>query len=206
MIASYLQMIERRYKGRLDADADQFIGFAVDGAKRMQTLIRDLLMFSRVGADGLPPENVDMAVPVRTAMEDLKVAIAEKQASITVDPMPVVPGSPALLAQLFQNLISNALKFSKDAPPRIEISAKREGNEWIFSVTDNGIGIDPEYQDQIFAIFKRLHGRDRYPGTGIGLAICKRIVERHRGRIRVESEPGKGSTFSFSLPASAERN
>jgi PAS domain S-box-containing protein len=204
MIASYLQLIERRYKGRLDAEADQFIGFAVDGAKRLQVLIRDLLAFSRIGAKGKTAELVDMAAPIRTAMEDLKVAIAGKGASIIVGPMPTVPGSAALLSQLFQNLISNALKFCKEAAPRIEISARREGGSWVFSVADNGIGIEPEYRDQIFVIFKRLHGRDHYPGTGIGLAICKRIVEHHGGSIRVESEPGKGSVFKFSLPATAK--
>lgn len=205
MIASYLQLIERRYKGRLDAEADQFIGFAVDGAKRLQTLIRDLLAFSRIGAKGKTAESVDMAVPIRTAMEDLKAAIAGKGASIIVGPMPAVPGSLALLSQLFQNLISNALKFCRDAAPRIEISAKREGGSWVFSVADNGIGIEPEYREQIFVIFKRLHGRDHYPGTGIGLAICKRIVEHHGGSIWVESESGKGSVFRFSLPAARKR-
>jgi PAS domain S-box-containing protein len=204
MIASYLQLLERRCEGRLDAEAGQYIGFAVDGAKRMQTLIRDLLAFSRVSASGGKAELVDLAVPVRTAMEDLKVAIAEKQAVVTIHPLPAVPGSAGLFAQLFQNLLSNALKFCAADTPRIDISAKREGGQWIVSVSDNGIGIEPEYREQIFAIFKRLHGRDHYPGTGIGLAICKRIVEHHGGRIWVESAPGRGSTFSFSLPAAAQ--
>jgi PAS domain S-box-containing protein len=206
MIASYLQLIERRYKGQLDAEADQFIGFAVDGAKRMQGLIRDLLAFSRVGVNAKNAESVDMAKVVEAAMKNLKIAIGEKEASITVGPLPVIPGSPALLEQLFQNLISNALKFCKEAAPRIEISAKREGAEWIFSVADNGIGIEPEYREQIFVIFKRLHGRERYPGTGIGLAICKRIVEYYGGRIWVESGPAKGSTFKFSLPGSGGKD
>ena len=201
MIASYLQLIERRYKGKLDGQADQFIEFAVNGATRMQTLIRDLLTYSRIGVHRKDPKPVDVSATVKFALENLKVAIAEKQASIMVDPLPTVVGEATLLTQLFQNLVDNGIKFCTEATPRIHISASREGAEWIFSVADNGIGIDPQYLDHVFVIFKRLHGRDHYPGTGIGLAICKRIVDRQGGRIWAESEPGKGTAFKFSIPA-----
>ena len=201
MIASYLQLLERRYKGRLEAEADQFIDFAVSGATRMQTLIRDLLTYSRIGAHRQDPQPVDVSATVRFALENLKIAIGEKEASIMVDPLPTVVGEPTLLNQLFQNLIDNAVKFCTEATPRIHISAAREGGEWIFSIADNGIGIDPQYLEHVFVIFKRLHGRDHYPGTGIGLAICKKIIDRHDGRIWVESRPGRGTTFKFSIPA-----
>ena len=201
MIASYLQLLERRYKGRLEAEADQYIDFAVSGATRMQTLIRDLLTYSRIGAHRKDPQPVDVSATVKLALENLKIAIGEKEASIMVDPLPTVVGEPTLLIQLFQNLIDNAVKFCKEATPRIHISATRERAEWIFSIADNGIGIDPQYLEHVFVIFKRLHGRDHYPGTGIGLAICKRIVDRHGGRIWVESQPGHGTTFRFSIPA-----
>ena len=201
MIASYLQLIERRYKGKLDGQADQFIEFAVNGATRMQTLIRDLLTYSRIGVHRKDPKPVDVSATVKFALENLKIAIAEKQASIMVDPLPTVVGEATLLTQLFQNLVDNGIKFCTEATPRIHISASREGAEWIFSVADNGIGIDPQYLDHVFVIFKRLHGRDHYPGTGIGLAICKRIVDRQGGRIWAESEPGKGTAFKFSIPA-----
>ena len=201
MIASYLQLLERRYKGQLDDQADRFIEFAVNGATRMQTLIRDLLTYSRIGARTKNPEPVDVSLPVGFALENLKVAIAERQASIVVDPLPTVVGDSTLLTQLFQNLVDNGLKFCAETTPRIHISANREGAEWIFSVTDNGIGIDPQYLDHVFVIFKRLHGRDHYPGTGIGLAICKKIIDRHGGRIWAERGPGRGTTFKFSIPA-----
>jgi signal transduction histidine kinase len=204
MVASYLELIARRYKDKLDAQGEQFIGFAVDGAMRMRTLIRDLLAFSRIGSDEKAPVPVDMSAAVRTAMEDLKVAIAEKHATVTYEPLPTIPGHPSLLVRLFQNLIGNATKFCTEAAPRVHISGRHEGGEWIFSVADNGIGIESEYRDQIFVIFKRLHGREQYPGTGLGLALCKRIVEHHGGRIWMDSERGKGSTFSFALPAPGE--
>lgn len=201
MIASYLQLLERRYKGRLDADADQFIAFAVGGATRMQTLIRDLLTYARIGVHRKDPQPVDVSAAVKFALENLKIAIAEKEASIMVDPMPTVVGEPTLLTLLFQNLVENGIKFCTEVTPRIHISAAREGAEWIFSVADNGIGIDPQYLEHVFVIFKRLHGRDHYPGTGIGLAICKKIIDRHGGRIWAERGPGKGTTFKFSIPA-----
>ena len=201
MVTSYLGLIERRYKGSLDAQADEFIGFAVDGAKRMQTLIRDLLAYSRLGMRPKAREPVAMSDPIKLATENLKLAIEEKNALISFVPMPVISGDPVLLTQLFQNLIGNALKFAGKEPPRIQINARLKSSEWIFSVADNGIGMEAGNLDRIFEIFHRLHSREEYPGTGIGLALCKRIVEIHGGRIWAESEPGKGSVFHFSLPA-----
>jgi signal transduction histidine kinase len=200
MVRSYLQLIEKRYKGQLDAQADEFISFAVDGAARMSSLVRDLLTYSRIGTRRASVEPVDMAKCIRQAQEDLKVAIAEKNASIATDPMPVIEADPGQMTQLFQNLIGNGIKFCASAVPRINISARRGFGEWTFSVADNGIGIEPQYLDRIFVIFQRLHTRDEYPGTGIGLAICKKIVEGRGGRIWVESEPGRGTTFLFSIP------
>jgi PAS domain S-box-containing protein len=205
MVTSYVELIARRYKGRLDAEADEFIGFAVDGAKRMKTLIRDLLAYSRVSTRKKARESVEMSRPIGLAMENLKLAVAEKQAVYSVGPMPTVPGDPVLLTQLFQNLIGNALKFSGKEPPRIAITARQAKGEWIFSVADNGIGIGSENVDRIFEIFHRLHSREDYPGNGIGLALCKRIVEIHGGRIWAESEAGRGSVFHFSLPADDAR-
>ncbi len=200
VIVSYLQIIQRRYKGKLDDQGDQYISYAADGAARLQTLIRDLLAFSKATTKGANHVLVDMQESVARAMEYLKIAIAEKRAEILCDPLPVLPGNLPLLAQLLQNLLSNAIKFCDDEVPRVRISAHQEGEEWIFSVKDNGIGIEPQYRDQIFVIFKRLHSREHYPGTGIGLALCKRIVEHHGGRIWVESEPGNGASFHFTLP------
>ena len=201
MVSSYLQLIERRYKGKLDAQADEFIRFASDGATRMQALIRDLLAYSRLGKRKKRFQPIAMSTPVELAMENLKLAIAEKHASIRVGPMPTIGGDTGLLTQLFQNLIGNALKFTGKDAPGIDISAHREGAEWVFSVTDNGIGVKAGDLDRIFVIFQRLHDRETYPGTGIGLALCKRIAEIHGGRIWVQSEPGKGSTFHFTIPA-----
>jgi PAS domain S-box-containing protein len=201
MITGYLDLIERRYKGRLDAEADEFIGFAVDGAKRMKTLIRDLLAYSRLGTRPKAREPVAMARPVELALENLKLGIGERYAAISIGPMPVVSGDPVLLTQLFQNLIGNALKFAGKETPRIAITARCGKGGWVFSVADNGIGMKNVDLDRIFEIFHRLHSREEYPGTGIGLALCKRIVEIHDGRIWAESEAGKGSVFHFSLPA-----
>ncbi len=202
MVTSYLDLLDRRYKGRLDAQAEEFIGYAVDGAKRMKTLIRDLLAYSRVGTRQKARESVAMERPIALAIENLKLAIEVKRPEISIGPMPVVSGDPVLLTQLFQNLIGNALKFSGTETPRIQISAVRQCCEWIFSVADNGIGMEVQYLERIFAIFQRIHSREEYPGTGIGLALCKRIVEIHGGRIWAESASGKGSVFHFSLPAS----
>lgn len=200
MVASYLQLLAQRYKNRLDADADEFIGFAVDGARRMQALIEDLLAFSRVGTKAKPLQPTASAAVVETAVSSLRVAIDESGARIQCDALPVVLGDAVQLTQLFQNLIGNAIKFRRENAPEIHIGAEREDGFWRFSLRDNGIGISPEYFERIFVMFQRLHGRREYSGTGIGLAICKKIVERHGGQIWVESSPGAGSTFKFTLP------
>ncbi len=200
MVTSYMQLLQRRYQGELNSNANEFIGFAVDGAMRMKVLINDLLAFSRVGTRGKPFEPVALEDVLKQVTEALQMVITENGANITHDPLPEVSGDETQLCQLFQNLISNGLKFRGDAPPEIHIGARREEDQWLFSVRDNGIGIDTEYFDRIFIIFQRLHGKQDYPGTGIGLAICKKIVQRHQGRIWVESQPGQGSTFYFTLP------
>jgi PAS domain S-box-containing protein len=203
MITSYLELLERRYKGQLDAKADKFIAYAVDGAARMQTLINDLLSYSRVGTREQKFESVDSAKIVQNVLRNLEVAIAQSNAAITHDPLPYVNADPSQLTQLFQNLIGNAIKFRGEDPPQIHIGVKGTDGKWLFSVRDNGMGIDAQYLDRIFIIFQRLHSRTEYPGTGIGLALCKKIVERHGGTLRVESHPDQGSTFHFTLPHSA---
>jgi light-regulated signal transduction histidine kinase (bacteriophytochrome) len=200
MVTSYLQLLERRYKGKLDESADDFIHFAVDGANRMRELIQGLLAYSRVGTQGQPLEEIACEEVVAQVLDDLQVAIGESDATMTCDPLPVVMADPIQLGQLFQNLIGNALKFRGERPPEIHVGSEQKGDEWLLWVRDNGIGMEPQYIERIFVIFQRLHTRDEYPGTGIGLAVCKRIVERHGGRIWVESEPGQGSTFFFTLP------
>jgi len=201
MVASYLQLVAQRYQGRLDADADEFIGYAVDGAKRMQALINDLLAYSRLGTKARPFEPTDCNAVVATALSHLRVAIADSGAAVTHDPLPTLMGDASQLLQLFQNLIANAVKFRGDAAPRVHVSAEPADGGWRFTVRDNGIGIAPEYFERIFVLFQRLHGRGAYPGTGIGLAICKKVVERHGGHIEVRSQPGEGSTFTFTLAA-----
>jgi PAS domain S-box-containing protein len=200
MVSSYTQLLARRYQGQLDAAANEFIAYAVDGANRMQGLINDLLAYSRVGTrvKGLKP--TDCAGVLDQALANLKAAIEKSGAVVTHDPLPTVMADNSQLVQLFQNLIGNAIKFHVEEPPRIHVSAEQKGNEWAFFVRDNGIGIDPQYAERIFVIFQRLHTREEYPGTGIGLAICKKIVERRGGRIWVESQPGIGSTFYFTIP------
>jgi signal transduction histidine kinase len=200
MITSYLQLIERRHKGKLDAESDEFIAFAVDGANRLSQLINDLLSFSRVSTRGKPPEPVDCSAVLGQVRANLAALFEETHALMTNDELPTVMADAGQLTQVFQNLVGNAIKFRGAEPPRVHVSARQEGDEWIFSVRDNGIGIDPQYHERIFVLFQRLNPRHEYPGTGIGLAIAKRIVERHGGRIWVESEPGKGSTFHFSIP------
>jgi signal transduction histidine kinase len=200
MVTSHLKLLEGDYKGRLDSTADEFIAHAVDGATRMQTMIKDLLAYSRVGMWGEDFEPTDCEVVFDQTLADMQVAIEESGAVVTHDPLPTVMADDLQLGQVFQNLIGNAIKFRGEEPPRVHVSAQQEGDEWVFSVRDNGIGIDPEYADCIFEIFQRLHTQEEYPGTGIGLAICKKIVERHGGRIWVESQPGKGSTFYFTIP------
>lgn len=206
MVASYLQLLERRYKGKLDADADDFINFAVDGARRMQTLIQDLLQYSRVEMRGNSFEPADFESILETVLDGLQVMIKENRAVVTHDPLPTVACDKTQIAQLLHNLIANGIRFRGESPPEISLSARRGKGEWIFSVRDNGIGIDSQYFERIFVIFQRLHGKKEYPdGTGIGLAVCKSIVERHGGRIWVDSEPGKGSLFQFSMPNVKER-
>jgi len=200
MVASYTELLKRRYHGKLDSDADQFIDYAVDGVKRMTTLIRDLLAYSRAGET--PNEKLKEVNPedtLDTVLQNLKITIGDVGATITHDQLPLIEFDPIRLTQLFQNLLANAIKYRGERTPAVHVSARTDGAETIFSIADNGIGIDPKYSEQIFGIFKRLHGRE-YEGTGIGLAMCKKIVERQGGRIWVESKPGEGSTFSFSIP------
>jgi PAS domain S-box-containing protein len=199
MVASYVQLLERRYKGKLDSDADEFIAYAVDGANRMRGLIEDLLTYSRVGRLGKPFEPTDTESTLETALKNLKASISENNAVVTHDQLPVVVADGGQLTQLFQNLIGNAIKFHGKEPPRVHVSTQVKETEYLFSVKDNGIGIAPEYFDRLFKIFQRLHTREEYPGSGIGLAICKRIVERHGGRIWLESQVGKGSTIYFTI-------
>ncbi|MBE9035735.1 GAF domain-containing sensor histidine kinase [aff. Roholtiella sp. LEGE 12411] len=214
MVTSYLQLLEQRYKSKLDANADQFIAYAVDGAHRMQTLINDLLNYSRVSTRGQPFVPVDCSAVLKQAIANLQVAIEESGAVITHDLLPEVIADATQLTQVFQNLISNAIKFRQNLPPKIHIGVLKGGvdadkeslniipseDEWLFWVRDNGIGIESQYVERIFVIFQRLHGRAKYLGTGIGLAICKKIIERHGGIIWVESEPGQGSIFYFTIP------
>ncbi|MBI5395526.1 MAG: HAMP domain-containing protein [Verrucomicrobia bacterium] len=205
MVGSYTQLLARRYQGRLDKDADEFIHYAVDGAHRMQALINDLLAYARVDSRSKPFKPTDCGAVLNSVLTNLKVAIAEAKAAITHDPLPKIVADDTQLIQLFQNLIGNALKFrSKDAAPRIHIGAAAKDGLWEFFVRDNGIGIAPEHFARIFQLFQRLHTRQHYSGTGIGLAVCKKIVERHGGRIWVESSPGQGTTFRFTLPQQAE--
>ena len=223
VVSGFSQLLGQRYKGRLDKNADEFIGYVVDGTVRMQQLIRDLLDYSRVTTRGNPfkPANCDMVM--QKALTNLKTAIEESGAVITADPLPVVTADESQLVHLFQNLIGNAVKYRREQePPRIHVSAKQLADPavhsalriphsasetgWLFSVQDNGIGIESQYFDRIFQVFQRLHKRAEYPGTGIGLAICKKIVERHGGSIWVKSEVGKGSIFLFTIPEQAEKN
>jgi NO-binding membrane sensor protein with MHYT domain/signal transduction histidine kinase len=200
MVASYTQLLARRYQGKLDRDADEFIGFAVDGATRMQTLIRDLLSYSRVMTQGRSLQPVDTRRAFDAACENLHKAIEESGVSVSVGALPVIHADATQMTQLFQNLLGNALKYRNEHTPRIHVEAKPAEKSWLFSVEDNGIGIEPQYFERIFQMFQRLHTREKYSGTGIGLAICRRIVERHGGRIWVESAPGRGSTFLFAIP------
>jgi len=199
-VAGCVEIIRRRYQGKLDARADQVISHTVEGAARMQNLINDLLAYSRIGSRDHPFEPTDCQAILNTVLANLEVPIDESGAKITHDDLPTILADSRQLTQLFQNLISNAVKFRGDQAPLIHIGVKKQNGEWIFSVRDNGIGIEPYYFERIFRIFQRLHARNDYPGTGIGLAICKRVVERHGGRIWVESEPGHGATFFFTFP------
>lgn len=200
MVASYTELLADRYAGKLDPKADKYIRYAMEGAKRMQTLVRDLLTLSRISAKERRLHRVDSAAVLRAVLERLSVAIEDNKAEIVVDTLPEVTSEETELGQVFQNLVSNALKFRSDQPVRIEIAARPKNDGWVFSVADNGLGIDPRYHDRIFQMFQRLHERSKYEGSGIGLAVAKKIVERHGGRIWVESTIGQGSTFYFTLP------
>jgi signal transduction histidine kinase len=203
MVASYAQMLAKRYQGKLDADADEFIGYVVDGVHQMYQLINGLLAYSQVGSQLKAFQPTDCNAVIGGALVNLRGTIKDNAALITHDSLPTVMADALQLELLFQNLIGNAIKFHGKQPPQIKVSVDQKENEWLFSVRDNGIGIDSQYADRIFTIFERLHTTKDYPGTGIGLAICKKIVERHGGRIWVESQPGTGSTFYFTFPKMA---
>ena len=203
MVASYTQLLSRRYKGKLDSDADEFIAFAVDGASRMQRLIQDLLAYSRVGTQGSDLRDISSEDALRQALINLRGAIKESGALVTHDPLPAVLADETQLTQLFQNLVGNAIKYQNPGVPKVHITAAMSGGKkWTFSVRDNGLGIDPQYFEKIFGMFQRLHKREEFAGTGIGLAICKKIVEQHGSHISIESRPGQGSTFRFALARS----
>ncbi|MGH6841968.1 MAG: sensor histidine kinase, partial [Methylocella sp.] len=201
MITGYTSLLARRYRGKLDKDADEFIGFAVDGANRMQAMINDLLAYSRIGSQGKEFAPTDSELIFDRTLVGLQVAIEESGAKVTRDPLPTVTGDAIQLGRLFQNLISNAIKYRNGNTPVVHVSCRQCDHDWLFSINDNGIGIALQHLERIFQIFQRLHTDNQYQGTGIGLASCKKIVERHGGKIWVESEPGKGSTFFFTIPA-----
>jgi PAS domain S-box-containing protein len=200
-MASFAQLLQKRYQGKLDANADDFIHFIVDGATRMQGLIQDLLAYSRVGSRGKDFVPTDCTTVFDRAVANLQTAVTESGAVVTHDPLPTVPCDGAQLIQVFQNLVGNSIKFHDSQVPRVHVAAEQRPSEWVFSVKDNGIGIDPQYAHRIFEVFQRLHNRAEYPGSGIGLAIAKKVVERHGGRIWVESQPHQGASFFFTLPA-----
>lgn len=206
MVASFTQLLAKRYQGKLDADADEFISFAVDGANRMQRLINDLLAYSRLTTRMSPFGQVDCEKVLDSVITSLALAIDESGASITRDPLPTITGDPSQVGQVFQNLMTNAMKFASKEPSKIHISAELKESDWVFSVRDNGIGIDSDHHERIFVIFQRLKDKEGTSGTGIGLAICKKIVENHGGRIWVESRPGEGSTFFFTIPVGKSNN
>jgi light-regulated signal transduction histidine kinase (bacteriophytochrome) len=207
MVASFTQLLAKRYRGKLDSDADEYIAFAVDGATRMQRLIQDLLAYSSVGTKGKELLETSSEAALRVALANLRGAIVESGALITHDPLPRVLADDVQLIQLLQNLVGNAIKYRRAAVPEIHISATRDpGQKWIFSIEDNGLGIDSQYFERIFTMFQRLHTRDEFSGTGIGLAICKKIVERHGSSISVESQLGRGSTFRFALAESERKS
>jgi signal transduction histidine kinase len=201
MVSSYVQLFEKRYAGQVDAQSQKYINYAVEGAKRMQSLIGGLLEYSRVGRVDEPFAAVDTSAALDQALQNLRSGLDETRAVVTRGPLPTVTGNAGRLAQVFQNLVGNAIKFRRSGvAPAVHVSATPHRKEWLFAIRDNGIGIDPQYVDRIFVIFQRLHTRAEYPGTGIGLSICKKVVERHGGRIWVESQPGAGATFQFTLP------
>ena len=200
MVASFMQLLAQRYKGRLDSDADEFIAFAIDGCNRMQALIQDLLSYSRAGANGEELREISCETHCQ-ALANLRATIEESGAIVTHDSLPDLTTAETQLVQVFQNLVGNAIKYRSAESPRVHVSATDGGNEWVFAVRDNGLGIEPQYFERIFVLFQRLHGQKEFEGTGIGLAMCKKIVDRLGGRIWVESQPKQGSTFYFALPA-----
>ena len=207
MISSYTQLLARRYKGKLDQDADDFVGFVVEGVTRMQRLINDLLAYSRVNTRGADFADVDLEAVFADATANLAAAIADAKAEVTHEPLPRIRGDANQLGSVLQNLLSNAIKFRDgERPCRIHVSARRDGGKWVIAVRDNGIGIDRAYFERVFVIFQRLHPREQYPGTGIGLSIAKKIVERHGGAIWIESAVDQGTTVSFSLPDRGRRS
>jgi signal transduction histidine kinase len=199
-IESFAKLLTRRYKGKLDAKADEFISYIVEGVQRLQMLIKDLLEYSQIETKVKNIKLTDCSMILKEAMSNLKTAIEESNAVVTYNTLPTIMSDPQQMISLFQNLIDNAIKFRSKKAPRVRISAEREENAWLFSIRDNGIGIDPKESERIFAMFQRLHASSDYPGTGIGLSSCKKIVERHGGRIWLGSETGKGSTFYFTIP------
>jgi signal transduction histidine kinase len=201
MVAAYTQLLSERYQGKLDSAADRYIGYAVEGATRMQALLEDLLAFSRVGRNGATPAPTDINSAINEVLQNLALALKEHSVTVTCNPLPTIMADRFQILQLFQNLLGNAIKFRAKQNPCITISAEPKGPDWLFSVFDNGIGIADEHKDLVFKIFQRLHTRTEYPGNGVGLAICKKIVEHNGGRIWVESELGRGSNFRFTFPA-----
>jgi hypothetical protein len=202
-VAGYVRLLEHRFPEKVDAKTREYIDGAAEGATRMERLITDLLTFSRLSTEGRSFAPANLGAPLNAALQNLQFSIRAAHATVTHDPLPSLRVDESQIVQLFQNLIANALKFRSEHPPQIHIGARSEEGRWVFGVRDNGIGLDPQYSERIFQVFQRLHTRKKYPGTGIGLAICKKIVERHGGKIWVESQPGQGSTFYFSLPAAA---
>ena len=202
MVASYTQLLAKRYQGKLDAAADDYIKFAVDGAKKMQQLIIDLLTYGQVGKQGYKFRTISSEAALSAALQNLAAAIRESEAVIRSGPLPPVWADPTQLERLFRNLLGNAVKFRRSRQPEIHVSGEESDAEWHFWVADNGIGIDPQHADRIFQLFQQLHTREEYPGTGIGLPICRKIAERHGGRIWVESQPGHGATFHFTISKS----
>jgi signal transduction histidine kinase len=201
VVSTYVQMLAQEYQGKLDAEADTFIGYVVEGTGRMQAMLHALATLSGVESQAHPFAVTDSTAVLTAALAALRIAIAESGATVTHDPLPMVQADASQLEQVFQNVVGNALKFRGPASPQIHVTAQAQGQQWVFAVRDNGIGIASQHTEQIFDVFRRLHTRERYPGTGMGLAICKKIVERHGGRIWVESELGQGTTFYFTLPA-----
>jgi len=200
IVSSYAQLLERRYKGRLDADANEFIDFMVNACRRMQNMINDLLAYARVDSSGKELEEVDLNRALAHASDNLRALMNERGVELQTSKLPTIVAEESQMVQLFQNLLANAIKFNESTPPRIRVSCTEDKTEQVCTVADNGIGIDPRFQERIFKPFQRLHASDEYAGTGIGLALCRRIVERHGGRIWLESEPGRGTRISFALP------